>query len=43
MQAGELTAVDCDHCNRCVAEMANKGVACAAETKGLRRKSWPTP
>jgi len=38
MQAGEITASDCDHCNRCVAAMADKGVVCIAETKGLLRK-----
>ncbi len=40
MQAGEITATDCDHCNRCVAEMAAAGVACAAETRGFRRKEY---
>jgi 2,4-dienoyl-CoA reductase-like NADH-dependent reductase (Old Yellow Enzyme family) len=38
MQAGEITASDCDHCNRCVAAMAAEGVRCVAETKGLMRK-----
>jgi 2,4-dienoyl-CoA reductase-like NADH-dependent reductase (Old Yellow Enzyme family) len=38
MQTGEITASDCDHCNRCVAAMADKGVVCVAESKGLMRK-----
>jgi 2,4-dienoyl-CoA reductase-like NADH-dependent reductase (Old Yellow Enzyme family) len=38
MQSGEMTGVDCDHCNRCVAEMANQGVMCVSETKGFKRK-----
>ncbi len=28
MQQGELESVDCDHCNRCVAEMENNGIRC---------------
>ena len=35
MQMGEITASDCDHCNRCVAAMAATGVTCVAEAKGL--------
>jgi 2,4-dienoyl-CoA reductase-like NADH-dependent reductase (Old Yellow Enzyme family) len=38
MQSGEITASDCDHCNRCVAAMAAKGVTCVSETKGFLRK-----
>ncbi len=38
MQTGEITASDCDHCNRCVAAMAATGVTCVAETKGLMNK-----
>jgi 2,4-dienoyl-CoA reductase-like NADH-dependent reductase (Old Yellow Enzyme family) len=30
MQSGEITGVDCDHCNRCVAAMAATGVTCVA-------------
>jgi len=40
MQSGEITAIDCDHCNRCVAEMAAKGVVCSSETKGFKRKEY---
>ena len=40
MQSGEITAIDCDHCNRCVAEMAATGVVCSAETKGFKRKEY---
>jgi 2,4-dienoyl-CoA reductase-like NADH-dependent reductase (Old Yellow Enzyme family) len=40
MHAGEINAVDCDHCNRCVAEMAAKGICCPAETKGFKRKEY---
>ncbi|MBN1176176.1 MAG: NADH:flavin oxidoreductase [Dehalococcoidales bacterium] len=28
MMSGEITRVDCDHCNRCVAAMAAEGVRC---------------
>jgi len=28
MERGELESVDCDHCNRCVAEMENNGIRC---------------
>ena len=38
MQSGEITASDCDHCNRCVAAIAAQGVICVSETKGLLRK-----
>jgi 2,4-dienoyl-CoA reductase-like NADH-dependent reductase (Old Yellow Enzyme family) len=38
MQSGEINGIDCDHCNRCVAEMAAKGIACTSETKGFKRK-----
>jgi 2,4-dienoyl-CoA reductase-like NADH-dependent reductase (Old Yellow Enzyme family) len=40
MQSGEITAVDCDHCNRCVAEMASKGISCPSETRGFKRKVY---
>jgi 2,4-dienoyl-CoA reductase-like NADH-dependent reductase (Old Yellow Enzyme family) len=40
MQSGEITAVDCDHCNRCVAEMAVKGIACTSLIKGFKRKEY---
>jgi len=39
MQSGEITTVDCDHCNRCVAAMAAQGVVCVSETKGFLRKN----
>jgi len=38
MQAGEITGVDCDHCNRCVAAMAAGGVFCVSESEGLKEK-----
>ena len=38
MQSGEITAVDCDHCNRCVAAMAAQGVVCTSVTEGFKRK-----
>ena len=38
MQSGEISASDCDHCNRCVASMAAQGVTCVAESKGLMSK-----
>lgn len=38
MASGEITGADCDHCNRCVAEMAVKGISCPAETRGFKRK-----
>jgi len=40
MQSGEITAIDCDHCNRCVAAMAATGVVCLSETKGFKRKEY---
>ncbi|MDD5338686.1 MAG: NADH:flavin oxidoreductase [Dehalococcoidales bacterium] len=40
MQNGKTAAVDCDHCNRCVAEMAVSGVSCTSVTKGFRRKVY---
>ena len=40
IESGEISGVDCDHCNRCVAEMAAKGIACPAETRGFRRKEY---
>ncbi|MBN1366580.1 MAG: NADH:flavin oxidoreductase [Dehalococcoidales bacterium] len=40
MQSGEIAGVDCDHCNRCVAEMAATGICCPSETKGLKRKEY---
>ncbi len=42
MQAGEIDAVDCDHCNRCVAEMAARGIACPSATRGMKRKEYRT-
>jgi 2,4-dienoyl-CoA reductase-like NADH-dependent reductase (Old Yellow Enzyme family) len=38
MQSGEIQAVDCDHCNRCVAAMAEGGVRCPAEIEYPDRK-----
>ncbi len=38
MQSGEISASDCDHCNRCVAAMTAQGVTCVAESKGLMSK-----
>ena len=43
MEAGEIAGADCDHCNRCVAEMAVKGISCPAETRGLKRKGKQIP
>ena len=40
MQSGELTVMDCDHCNRCVAEMAAKGISCPSATRGFKRKNY---
>lgn len=37
LQSGEITGVDCDHCNRCVAAMAARGVVCVSETLGFKR------
>ena len=36
MLSGEITSADCDHCNRCVAEMAANGVTCVTETQGFK-------
>jgi 2,4-dienoyl-CoA reductase-like NADH-dependent reductase (Old Yellow Enzyme family) len=40
MQAGEVASVDCDHCNRCIAEMAIRGISCPSETRGFKRKEY---
>jgi 2,4-dienoyl-CoA reductase-like NADH-dependent reductase (Old Yellow Enzyme family) len=40
LRSAEITASDCDHCNRCVAEMAGQGVRCVSREKGLRLKKW---
>lgn len=32
MESGEITGVDCDHCNRCVAAMAAQGLTCVSVT-----------
>jgi 2,4-dienoyl-CoA reductase-like NADH-dependent reductase (Old Yellow Enzyme family) len=34
LKTGEITASDCDHCNRCIAEMADRGVRCVTAEKG---------
>lgn len=33
-QSGEVAASDCDHCNRCIAEMDRGGVDCVCNTLG---------
>jgi 2,4-dienoyl-CoA reductase-like NADH-dependent reductase (Old Yellow Enzyme family) len=33
-QRGEALVSDCDHCNRCIAEMDKGGVDCVCNTKG---------
>jgi len=38
MEAGEISGVDCDHCNRCVAAMAAEGVTCVSEKKGFKQR-----
>lgn len=39
-QRGEALVSDCDHCNRCIAEMDKGGVECVCNTKGpLIKKS----
>ena len=40
MASGEVPGVDCDHCNRCVAEMAVKGIGCTSVTRGFKRKEY---
>ncbi|MDD4924532.1 MAG: NADH:flavin oxidoreductase [Dehalococcoidales bacterium] len=42
LKNGVTHSSDCDHCNRCVAEMANKGLVCAADIKGLKTKNYQT-
>jgi 2,4-dienoyl-CoA reductase-like NADH-dependent reductase (Old Yellow Enzyme family) len=37
---GEIHSSECDHCKRCVAEMSNKGLVCAADSKGLKTKGY---
>jgi len=34
MQRGEVQASECDHCNRCIAEMEKGGVWCVSKVKG---------
>ncbi len=41
MESGKLTALDCDHCNRCIAEMAGRGVTCTSVEKGFKYKEYP--
>ncbi|MGD9116802.1 MAG: NADH:flavin oxidoreductase [Dehalococcoidia bacterium] len=43
MASGEISAVDCDHCNRCVAAMAAQGVSCVSASKGFKSKYRTTP
>ncbi len=38
MQSGDLSHVDCDHCNRCVAAMAGNGVTCPANKSTTNRR-----
>jgi 2,4-dienoyl-CoA reductase-like NADH-dependent reductase (Old Yellow Enzyme family) len=40
MRRGEIAGVDCDHCNRCVAETAGGGISCPSETLGMKRKEY---
>ncbi len=40
LKDGDIHASDCDHCNRCVAEMANKGLVCTSTQKGLKTKEY---
>jgi 2,4-dienoyl-CoA reductase-like NADH-dependent reductase (Old Yellow Enzyme family) len=40
MQSGDTAASDCDHCNRCVADMAVKGITCSSLTRGLKPKKY---
>ena len=35
LEKGEITASDCDHCNRCIAAMDAGGVHCVSEHKGF--------
>jgi len=34
MQRGDATRSDCDHCNRCIAEMDRGGVRCVTTLSG---------
>jgi 2,4-dienoyl-CoA reductase-like NADH-dependent reductase (Old Yellow Enzyme family) len=43
MQRGEVTASDCDHCNRCVAAMDKDGVRCISNELGLVKKTRKQP
>jgi 2,4-dienoyl-CoA reductase-like NADH-dependent reductase (Old Yellow Enzyme family) len=40
MREGKTGGADCDHCNRCVAEMAVKGIGCTSAAKGYKRKAY---
>jgi 2,4-dienoyl-CoA reductase-like NADH-dependent reductase (Old Yellow Enzyme family) len=35
LRRGEITASDCDHCNRCVASMSADGLKCVSVEQGL--------
>ena len=35
LESGEITASDCDHCNRCVASMSADGLKCVSAEQGL--------
>jgi 2,4-dienoyl-CoA reductase-like NADH-dependent reductase (Old Yellow Enzyme family) len=35
LASGEITASDCDHCNRCIAAMDAGGLTCVSAEKGL--------
>jgi len=37
LEAGEITATECDHCNRCVAAMDAGGVYCVSNQLGFLR------
>lgn len=43
MQRGEVTASDCDHCNRCVAAMDKDGVRCICNEIGPVKKTKKQP
>jgi 2,4-dienoyl-CoA reductase-like NADH-dependent reductase (Old Yellow Enzyme family) len=40
LQAGEIKQSGCDQCNRCVAEMAGRGVYCISQSKGFKYKNY---
>jgi 2,4-dienoyl-CoA reductase-like NADH-dependent reductase (Old Yellow Enzyme family) len=42
LERGEIERSDCDHCNKCVAEMERSGVRCVCPPAGSKEASCPS-